>query len=123
MKLPIGKSDFKNLIDGNYTIVDKTLFIKDIMDDGAETILITRPRRFGKTLNLSMLGYFLKCHDLQNENIFKGLNISKYEEFCKKHQNQYPVISITLKNTKHSNYTDAYADVVSLIVPSPQLMV
>ena len=55
--IAIGKSDFKNLIDGNYYYVDKTLFIKEIIN-GADVSLITRPRRFGKTLNLSMLEYF-----------------------------------------------------------------
>jgi Predicted AAA-ATPase len=59
MKLPIGVSDFKELIEGDYLFADKTLLIKDVIEDGAKVILITRPRRFGKTLNLSMLYYFL----------------------------------------------------------------
>jgi len=60
-KLPIGKSDFKIIIDDNYVYVDKTLFIKDILDKGDTILLIPRPRRFGKTLNLSMLKYFYDC--------------------------------------------------------------
>ena len=60
-KLPIGKSDFKNIIEGNYCYVDKTLFIKEVIDKGDSILLIPRPRRFGKTLNLSMLKYFYDC--------------------------------------------------------------
>ena len=103
MKLPIGISDFKKLIEGNYLFADKTLFIKDVIDDSADTILITRPRRFGKTLNLSMLYYFLSQNHYkeENKNLFKGLNISKEVEFCKKHQHQYPVIFISFKDIKH----------------------
>ena len=59
MRLPIGISDFKELIEGEYLFADKSLFIKEIIEDGAKVIVITRPRRFGKTLNLSMLYYFL----------------------------------------------------------------
>ena len=60
MNFPVGISDFKKLIEDNYIFADKALFIKDIIEDGADVILITRPRRFGKTLNLSMLYYFLE---------------------------------------------------------------
>ena len=59
-KLPIGISDFQELVKDNYTFADKSLLVKDIIEDGAKIILITRPRRFGKTLNLSMLYYFLE---------------------------------------------------------------
>jgi len=62
-KLPIGKSDFKDLIDNNCYYVDKTLFIKEIIDSSADILLIPRPRRFGKTLNLSMLRYFFEQTD------------------------------------------------------------
>lgn len=60
-KLPVGISDFKDVVEGNYSYVDKTLFIKEIMDKGDKILLIPRPRRFGKTLNLSMLKYFYDC--------------------------------------------------------------
>ena len=78
IRLPHGVSDFKKLVQGNYKFVDKTLFIKDIINDGADVILITRPRRFGKTLNLSMLYYFLQQNDKekQNENLFNNLQSS-----------------------------------------------
>jgi hypothetical protein len=58
-KIPIGINDFKTLIENNYYYIDKTKHIEDILNDGSEVILFTRPRRFGKTLNMSMLKYFL----------------------------------------------------------------
>lgn len=115
MKLPVGVSNFKELIKEKYLFADKTLFIKDIMNDGSKVILITRPRRFGKTLNLSMLYYFLRRNHSGSENLFEGLNISKDEEFCKAHQHQYPVIFISFKDIKKSDYSSAYADIVFLI--------
>jgi len=60
-KLPIGISDFKDMVTGNYFYVDKSLFIKEIIDKGDKILLIPRPRRFGKTLNISMLKYFYDC--------------------------------------------------------------
>ena len=99
-RLPVGVSDFKELIEENYFFVDKTSFIKEVMQDGAKVILITRPRRFGKTLNLSMLHYFLQIKSEQN--LFGNLTISKDEQFCSKHQNKYPVIFVSFKDMKLS---------------------
>ena len=116
--LPRGISNFKKLIQGNYTFVDKTLFIKDIIDNRSdEVIVITRPRRFGKTLNLSTLYYFLKYQDEEesHENLFKDLEISKHKDFCKQHQHQYPVIFISFKDIKQATYDKAYAEIVELI--------
>ncbi|PWU07186.1 MAG: AAA family ATPase [Verrucomicrobia bacterium] len=115
MRLPVGISDFKDLIEGEYLFADKTLFIKDVMEDGAKVLLITRPRRFGKTLNLSMLYYFLSKNHGDEKNLFEGLNISKDEEFCKKHQQQYPAIFISFKNIKEDNYEKAYNRITELI--------
>lgn len=115
MEYPIGVSDFKELVTCDYYFIDKSLFIKEIMEDGAKVILLTRPRRFGKTLNLSMLYYFLNKNHEENNNLFEGLNISKEVEFCKKHQNQYPVIFISFKDIKASSYKQAYDDIVVLI--------
>ena len=109
--LSIGVSDFQKLILANYFIVDKTLLIKEIMDDSAEVILITRPRRFGKTLNLSMLYYFLQSHVSEEQNLFENFNISQHKNICKSHQNQYPVIFISFKDIKADNFEDAYADI------------
>jgi len=115
IQLPIGISDFKKIIQGKYIFADKSLLIKEIMNDSAEVILITRPRRFGKTLNLSMLHYFLQQNQGINENLFDGLNISKDAEFCQKYQQQYPVIFVSFKDIKKSNYNDAYAEIEELI--------
>ncbi len=96
-KVPIGKDDFKKIIDGNYYYVDKSELIKDIL--GKEVILYTRPRRFGKTLNMSMLNYFYNIKEKENAYLFKGLEISKDEEVMQ-HRNKYPVIFLSLKDMK-----------------------
>ena len=115
MKLPIGISDFKELIKGEYQFTDKSLLLKEVINDSAKVILITRPRRFGKTLNLSMLYYFFQQNNIEEENLFENLLISEDQEFCKKHQNQYPVIFISFKDIKQANYNEAYGDVIGLI--------
>jgi len=115
VKLPIGISDFQKLIQGRYEFADKSNFIKEIVNDGAEVILITRPRRFGKTLNMSMLQYFLQSNYPQEQNLFEGLAVSEDVEFCKTYQNQYPIIFISFKDIKKSNFVDAYADITKLI--------
>jgi hypothetical protein len=115
IRLPIGISDFQKLITGKYQFADKTLLIKDIIDDGAGVILITRPRRFGKTLNLSMLNYFLQSIFSHDTNLFVGLEISKDVDFCQEHQNRYPVIFISFKDIKKLNYEAAYEKITTLI--------
>ncbi len=115
MEFPIGVSDFENLIEGDYYFVDKSLLIKEIIEDGSQVLLITRPRRFGKTLNLSMLYYFLSNNHSVGKNLFKGLEISKEEEFCKEHQQKYPVIFISFKDIKRLDYSSAYSSIVLLI--------
>ena len=96
-KLPIGISDFKEIIENNYYYFDKTKFIANILEDGSKVKLFTRPRRFGKTLNISMLKYFfdIKNKD-ENRKLFKNLEISKSEYFEK--QGNFFVISISFKN-------------------------
>jgi hypothetical protein len=115
MKLPIGISDFQKLIVGEYQFADKTLFIKDIIEEGSDVILITRPRRFGKTLNLSMLYYFLQTNPSQKKNLFTGLKISKDLDFCREHQNKYPVIFVSFKAIKYSNFADALSGIKELL--------
>ncbi len=89
--------------------------IKEIMDDSSTVVVITRPRRFGKTLNLSMLYYFFGQNHSDHKNLFEGLNISEDAEFCKEHQQQYPVIFISFKDIKETNYKHAYAGIKELI--------
>jgi hypothetical protein len=114
MKLPVGVSDFSKLIKEKCQFADKTPLIKEIIDDGAEVILITRPRRFGKTLNLSMLKHFFEIkHDEQN--LFANLLISQDVEFCKIHQHKYPVIFLSFKDIKKDNFLQAYAKICTLI--------
>lgn len=111
-RLPIGVSDFAKIATEDYVFADKTLFIKEVIEEGSEVMLITRPRRFGKTLNLSMLNYFLNVNT--DSQIFNGLKVKKDKRFCKEHQNKYPVIFISFKDIKFSNFLDAYNQIQSL---------
>ena len=114
-RLPVGVSDFRKLITGKCHFVDKSLLIREIIDDSAEVILITRPRRFGKTLNMSMLYYFFQCQHSLNQDIFENLTISQNKSFCEKHQNRYPVIFVSFKGIKKTSYQHAYAAIVELM--------
>ncbi len=100
--LPIGISDFKKLRDGDYAYVDKTLLIQEIVEKGTEVALIPRPRRFGKTLNLSMLRYFFEKNEEDTSYLFKDLNIWKNEKY-RTMQGEFPVVFISLKDIKHSS--------------------
>ena len=102
-RISTGIENFKELLDNNYYYVDKTRLIEDILSD--KVMLYTRPERFGKTLNLSMLYYFFSNKEKENSYLFEGLNISKDKEILK-HQNQYPVIFLTLKDMQYLNFED-----------------
>ena len=80
MRLPIGYSDFKKIIEEEFYFVDKSLLIKEVVND-AEVILITRPRRFGKTLNMTMLRYFFELSAEKFTHLFNGLKISLEQDF------------------------------------------
>ena len=98
-RLAIGVSDFKKIIEGDFYYFDKTKFIEEVIKDGSEVKLFARPRRFGKTLNMSMLKYFFDIENKEeNKEIFKDLYIEKTEAF--KEQGQYPVIFLSLKDLK-----------------------
>ena len=98
-RIGIGVSDFKKIIEEDFYYFDKTKFIEEIIQDGAEVKLFTRPRRFGKTLNMSMLKYFFDIKEAEeNRKLFKNLYIEKTENF--KEQGQYPVIFLSLKDLK-----------------------
>lgn len=105
--LPIGIEDFKRLIDDEYYFVDKTLMIKELIESQTIVGLFTRPRRFGKTLNMSMIQHFFEKAEESNAYLFDGLKISEYPE-CMKYQGQYPVISVSLKSMKQGSYKDAF---------------
>ena len=112
--LPIGIEDFKEIIDSSYYFVDKTLMIKDLILTKAKVGLFTRPRRFGKTLNMSMIQRFFEKTDESNAYLFDGLKISNYPEYMK-YQGQYPVISISLKSMKQATFEEAFTVFKDLI--------
>ena len=102
MKLiPTGIENFKTMIDKNAYYVDKTNLIADILNE--QVVLYTRPRRFGKTLNMSMLYYFFSIKEKENAYLFNDLYISKNKEALE-HQNKYPTILISLKEMKSSSF-------------------
>ncbi|WP_281000526.1 AAA family ATPase [Marinitoga aeolica] len=99
-RLPIGRSDFKSIIEDNMYYIDKSMLIKEIIESG-DVILITRPRRFGKTLNMSMMKYFFR-NDQDNKYLFEGLKIWNEKEIIEKYLNKYPVIYLTFKDAKQN---------------------
>ena len=105
--LPIGVEDFKRLVDNEYYFIDKTLMIKELLENKETVNLFTRPRRFGKTLNMSMLQRFFEATEKSNAYLFDGLKIAAYPEYMA-YQGQYPVISISLKSMKQKNFTLAF---------------
>lgn len=113
--LPLGYADFKELINQNLYYVDKTGLIKEILDTQAKIMLFTRPRRFGKTLNQSMLKYFFEKTEEDNEALFDGLEISGYDGKYMKEQGQYPVISVTFKDIKQRTYEKSYKEFMMII--------
>lgn len=106
--LPIGIDNFEKLIQGKYYYVDKTLFIKELIDMKGEVNLFTRPRRFGKTLNISMLRYFFEKREQDQVNLFQGLKIMETGEKYLEQMGKYPVISISLKSMKQHSYDLAF---------------
>lgn len=109
-KISIGVEDFKEIISKDGYFVDKTLMIKALIESNAKVILFTRPRRFGKTMNQFMIRRFFedeiteKGERVDNGYLFDGLKISDCGEEVLLHQQQYPVIFLTLKSGKQKNY-------------------
>ena len=113
-RLPIGISDFKRIIEESYYYVDKTGLISSILKDGANVNLFTRPRRFGKTLNMSMLRYFFDFENREeNKKLFDNLNISESEYASE--QGKYPVIFVSFKNIEEDEWEDCYFEIKNLI--------
>ena len=105
--LPIGIDDFKTIIEEDYYYVDKTKMIESLLDDGAGVTLFTRPRRFGKTLNMSMLNYFFNLKKKEeNRKLFENLYISKSKYMGQ--QGEYPVIYLSFKDIKALNWEKCY---------------
>ncbi len=103
----IGTSDFKKMRVKDYYYIDKTMYIKDILDNKSEVILITRPRRFGKTLNMSMLRYYFDCRQKDNKELFEGLKIITQDEKYTSKLGYYPVIYLTLKDMNGSTFEES----------------
>ncbi|WP_338236316.1 AAA family ATPase [Persicobacter diffluens] len=105
-RLPIGQSDFRQIRNEDAYYIDKSLFIEELMRNNAQTLLFPRPRRFGKTLNMSMLSYFFDIdHAEEYRALFSDLAIEQSEEW--KHQGKYPVIFLTFKDLKEQTFEDA----------------
>ncbi len=112
--LPIGIDNFEELIRDGYYFVDKSLLIKELLDTKAKVTLIPRPRRFGKTLNMSMVRYFFEKSEADKRHLFAGLHIEKHES-CMAHQGRYPVIYLTFKDVKKDNWENCYNGLTLII--------
>ena len=112
-KLPLGIENFEDIIKENFYYVDKTGLIKNFLNNWASVTLFTRPRRFGKSLNMSMLKSFFSVHS--DKRLFEGLKISKETELCEKYMGKFPVISISLKGIDALIYEDAFKMAVQII--------
>ena len=113
-KIPIGIDDFKKIRENNYYYIDKTKFIEEIGKNVGKTLLFTRPRRFGKTLNMSMLKYFFDIKNKEeNKKLFQNLYIEKSDFF--KEQGAYPVVYISLKGIKADTWESSFFLIKSLI--------
>ncbi len=108
IKLGVGKSSFEDLRESGSYYVDKTELIYDLVENNNEVTLFTRPRRFGKTLNMSMLESFFNI-EKDSRGIFEGLNITAHEAFCDEWMNKYPVLFISFKDVEDLNFKGAYA--------------
>ncbi len=105
-ELDLGNSDFKSIIENNNYFVDKSLLIKEVIKAQKQVILLPRPRRFGKTLNLSMLQYYFDIKQAEKPNLFSELYIWKTENEIKEKHNKYPVIYVSFKDAKERNWKE-----------------
>ena len=111
VKLPVGISDFHKLRQNEYYYVDKTNLIKELLESRiAEVTLITRPRRFGKTIGMSMLAYFFDIRK-DSRKLFEDLKISRDIELCQKWMNQYPTLFYFLQRCRWIEFSISYEDV------------
>lgn len=112
-RLPVGLENFEQIINDNYYYVDKTGLISELIRNGGMVNLFTRPRRFGKTLNMSMLEHFFSIES--DQSIYDGLEISKDTKLCEEYMGKYPVISISLKGINAAAYEDAFDFAVQIM--------
>ena len=109
-----GAESFEELVENGYFYVDKTLFIKELLENKGKATLITRPRRFGKTMNMSMLRSFFDVR-ADSRALFDGLKITGHKDICDSHMNKYPVVFVTLKNVENDTYEDSLESIRDLV--------
>lgn len=112
-KIPIGNEFFEDLRNGGYYYVDKTGFIRDLLQNGGQVSLFTRPRRFGKTLNMSMLQSFFETGCAPE--LFEGLEIAGEKSICEEYMGRFPVVSISLKNIEGEDFTASRSQMCAII--------
>ncbi len=112
-QLPIGIDNFKEIVNGKYYYVDKTGLISDLLGNMGKVNLFTRPRRFGKSLNMSMLKCFFEIDS--DKNIFDGLAITKDKKLCEKYMGKYPVVFVSLKDVDGDTFEAAYNQLRNII--------
>ena len=112
-KLPVGIDNFEKLRGGDYYYVDKTNLIAEILDEAAEVTLFARPRRFGKTLNMTMLRTFFEIG--RDQTLFDGLAISERQDLCEEYMGKFPVVFMTLKGVDGLNFKSAYGMLCEII--------
>ena len=113
-KLPVGIDSFEKLRREGFYYVDKTGLIVDLMQNWGEVNLFTRPRRFGKTLNMSMLKSFFEIGG--DTSIFEGLRVSQEKQLCEAHMGKYPVVFVSLKGVDGLTFETAYRALCEIIV-------
>ena len=111
LSIPVGISNFEKIRNGGFYYIDKTGLIAELVRSSAEVTLITRPRRFGKTLGMSMLESFFDIRK-DSKKLFDGLEISHQKNLCEKWMNQWPVVFLSLKNVDGIHFSDAYQQLV-----------
>ena len=113
LKLPVGIENFAEIRQAGFYYVDKTKFIEQLLDGWGKVNLFTRPRRFGKTLNMSMLRYFFEIG--ADTSLFDDLQIAKNKKLCEEYQGKYPVIFLSFKNVEGLTFADAQYRLAELI--------
>ena len=113
LRLPVGIEDFKEIREKGYYYVDKTALIEQVLEEGSKVTLFTRPRRFGKSPNMSMLQRFFEIGT--DSVLFDGLHIAQNAELCDMHMGKYPVIAISLKGMDADSYEKAKSQLVKII--------
>ncbi|MEA3444711.1 MAG: AAA family ATPase [Bacteroidota bacterium] len=115
-ELNLGHSDFKDIIENDNYFVDKSLFVEEIIKSQSSVMLLPRPRRFGKTVNLSMLKYFFDKSETDNKKLFTDLKVWQTGNDIKKHCGEYPVISLSFKDAKANTWNNTYKYIIREIV-------